>query len=101
MNNTRFRFVRGRMENHLVNDFHYLRWIMGQKKVVVKIKELLKNKEISVRELSRLTDIRHAALSELSNQKRENINFRHIEKIADALDIEDIREIINLEERDN
>ncbi len=54
-----------------------------------------------MRELSRLTDIRHAALSELSNQKRENINFRHIEKIAEALEIEDIREIINLEDRDN
>lgn len=63
--------------------------------VVVKIKDLLKEHNISLRELSRLTDIRHAALSELSNQKRENINFRHIEKIADALQIDDIREIID------
>lgn len=50
-----------------------------------------------MRELSRLTDIRHATLSELPNQKRENINFRHIEKIADALNIKDIREIIDFE----
>lgn len=68
------------------------------KKVVVHIKNLVEKNEISLRELSRLTDIRHAALSELANQKRENINFRHIEKIADALDIDDIREIISLEE---
>jgi DNA-binding Xre family transcriptional regulator len=48
--------------------------------------------------LSRVpNDIRHAALNEFSNQKRQNINFRHIEKIADALDIEDIREIIDFE----
>ncbi|WP_346208246.1 helix-turn-helix transcriptional regulator [Caldifermentibacillus hisashii] len=67
------------------------------KKVIVKIKELIDKNHISLRELSRLTDIRHAALSELSNQKRQNINFRHIEKIADALDIEDIREIIDFE----
>lgn len=67
------------------------------KKVIVKIKPLLKKHNISLRELSRLTDIRHAALSELSNQKRKNINFSHIERIAEALNIDDIREIIDLE----
>ncbi|MCJ7841682.1 helix-turn-helix transcriptional regulator [Lederbergia sp. NSJ-179] len=66
------------------------------KKVVVKIKKLLKERDISLRELSRLTDIRHATLSELSNHKRQNINFQHLEKIAVALDITDIREIIDL-----
>ena len=66
------------------------------KKVIVKINELLQQENISLRELSRLTDIRHAALSELANQKRQNINFSHIEKIADALNIEDIRDIITI-----
>ncbi|MCE5173526.1 helix-turn-helix transcriptional regulator [Paenibacillus profundus] len=66
------------------------------KKVVVKIGELTKKHGISLRELSRLADVRHAALSELSNGKRSNINFAHIEKIADALGIDDIREIIDL-----
>lgn len=69
------------------------------KKVVVRIKDLLVKYDISLRELSRLTDIRHAALSELSNKKRENINFNHIERIADALEIDDIREIIDLEKQ--
>lgn len=64
--------------------------------VHVKIKELLIKHNISLRELSRLTDIRHAALSELANNKRQNINFGHIERIAEALDIDDIREIIDL-----
>ncbi|KRG11827.1 Cro/Cl family transcriptional regulator [Lederbergia galactosidilytica] len=59
------------------------------KKVVVKIKNLLNERGISLRELSRLTDIRHATLSELSNHKRQNINFQHIEKIAMALGITD------------
>ncbi|GGN67451.1 MULTISPECIES: helix-turn-helix domain-containing protein [Oceanobacillus] len=67
-----------------------------EKKVVIKIKELLVEHNISLRELSRLTDIRHATLSELSNHKRENINFRHIEKIAEALGVDDIRDIIDL-----
>ncbi len=66
------------------------------KRVIVKIRELTQNRGISLRELSRLTDIRHAALSELANQKRQNINFQHIERIADTFDIKDIREIIDL-----
>ena len=69
------------------------------KKVIVKIHKLLQQEGISLRELSRLTDIRHAALSELANQKRQNINFNHIEKIADALNIEDIRDIITIEDK--
>ncbi|MFI2859342.1 helix-turn-helix domain-containing protein [Paenibacillus sp. JSM ZJ436] len=67
-------------------------------KIVIRIPELLQRQGISLRELSRLADIRHAALSELSNGKRENINFSHVEKIADALGIDDIREIIDLTE---
>ena len=58
---------------------------------------MLHQEGISLRQLSRLTDIYHAALSELANPKRQNINFNHIEKIADALDIKDIREIIKNE----
>ncbi|QHW31460.1 helix-turn-helix transcriptional regulator [Paenibacillus rhizovicinus] len=68
------------------------------KKIIVKIHEIIKQRRISLRELSRLTDIRHAALSELSNAKRQNINFQHIERIAEALEISDIREIIDLVE---
>lgn len=65
-------------------------------KIIVRIPELLEEHKISLRELSRLTDIRHATLSELQNGKRENINFRHIERIAGALNIADIRKIIDL-----
>ncbi len=67
------------------------------KTVVVKIAELAKERGISIRELSRLADVRHAALSELSNGKRTSIHFAHIERIAEALEIEDIREIIDFE----
>jgi putative transcriptional regulator len=70
------------------------------KKVVVKIPALAKKFDISLRELSRLSDVRHAALSELSNGKRESISFSHIERIADALNITDIREIIEIVETD-
>jgi putative transcriptional regulator len=74
------------------------RWWMRQmaKQVVIKINQLLKTKGISLRELSRLTDIRHAALSELANKKRQNINFGHVERIAETFNIKDIREIIDI-----
>jgi putative transcriptional regulator len=54
------------------------------KKLIVKIHELLKDRDISMRELSRRTDIRHAALSALGNQKRKRIQVEHIERIAEA-----------------
>ncbi|WP_438434960.1 helix-turn-helix domain-containing protein [Gorillibacterium sp. sgz500922] len=68
------------------------------KKVVVRISELVKSRHMTLRELSRLADVRHAALSELSNGKRESIHFGHIERIAEALQLTDIREIIDLVE---
>ncbi|WP_429312074.1 helix-turn-helix domain-containing protein [Paenibacillus mucilaginosus] len=64
--------------------------------VVIKIPELLKEHNLTLRELSRLADVRHAALSELANGKRDNINFGHITRIAEALGITDIRDIIDL-----
>lgn len=70
-----------------------------ERKVVVKINELLAKHDISLRELSRRADVRHAALSELSNGKRKRIQFEHIEKIAEALDIDNINEIITIEKR--
>ncbi|WHY66768.1 helix-turn-helix domain-containing protein [Neobacillus sp. SuZ13] len=67
-----------------------------RKKVVVKIHSLLSNLDISMRELSRITGVRLEALIELANQKRQNINFSHIEQIAEALCIDDIREIVEI-----
>lgn len=65
--------------------------------VVVKLKELLIERGMTLRELSRRTDIRHAALSELANQKRINVHFHHLARIADALDIDDMNQIITFE----
>lgn len=67
------------------------------KQVVVKIDYLLEKYEVkSLRKLAEMCDIRHAALSELNNGKRRNINFGHIERIAETLGIDDITEIIDL-----
>ncbi len=70
------------------------------KKVVIKIKSLLQQRHMSLRELSRLSDVRHAALSELANQKRQNINLNHIERIAEVLNLEDIRDLLDFAEEE-
>ncbi|URJ43952.1 helix-turn-helix transcriptional regulator [Paenibacillus polymyxa] len=69
-------------------------------KVKVVLGDLIKVRGISLNELSLKTGVRRAALSELANQKRENINFKHIEEIAKVMNITDIREIITLVEED-
>lgn len=66
------------------------------KKVVVKLHSLLSKMDISMRELSRRSGVRLAALIELANHQRQNINFKHIEQIAEALGIDDIREIVEI-----
>lgn len=65
--------------------------------VVIKLKELLLERGITIRRLSRLTDVRPAALCELANQKRINVHLPHLANIADALDIDDMDQIITFE----
>jgi putative transcriptional regulator len=68
------------------------------KKVRIKYKELAKKNGLSLRGLSRHSGVRHSVLSESSNNKKDSINIKHIERIAESLDISDIREIIDLVE---
>lgn len=65
-------------------------------KVKVTFGELLGERGMSLNELSTRSNVRRAALSELVNGKRENINFEHIVKIAEALGTNDISKIIML-----
>ncbi len=70
------------------------------KKITVRIEELLEKEGISMRELSRRSDVRHAVLSELKNQKRQNVSFVHLERIAEALNIEDMNQLLRIENID-
>ncbi|WP_110930580.1 helix-turn-helix domain-containing protein [Paenibacillus bouchesdurhonensis] len=67
-------------------------------KVKVTLGDLLLEKGMSFNELSVKSKVRRAAISELVNGKRENINFEHIAKIAEALGTTDISQIIMLVE---
>lgn len=65
--------------------------------VRIKIPELLEENHISLRELSRLTDIGHSSLSMLSQQKRQKVQLAHIEKICEALEITDPSKIFEFD----
>ena len=68
----------------------------SETKVEVLVNNLLAEKNISLRELARLSGIEPSNLSNLANGIRERIYIEHIERIADALDIDDISKIIRL-----
>jgi DNA-binding Xre family transcriptional regulator len=56
---------------------------------------------MSIHQLHLKTGIRRATLSELANGKRQRIQFDHIEKIANALEIDDINEILMIKKNNN
>ncbi|MGF1919301.1 helix-turn-helix domain-containing protein [Enterococcus faecalis] len=68
-------------------------------KVEILINELLAERNMSLRELARLSGIEPSNLSNLANGKRKRIYLEHIERIADALEIDDISKIMKLIKR--
>ncbi|MGK0562029.1 helix-turn-helix domain-containing protein [Enterococcus faecalis] len=76
---------------------------MSQEKTSVKVEllinDLLAERNMSLRELARLSGIEPSNLSNLANGKRKRIYLEHIERIADALEIEDISRIMRLVNR--
>ncbi|MBC2368398.1 helix-turn-helix transcriptional regulator [Listeria booriae] len=65
--------------------------------VTINLKELVASRNISLRELARLSDIEPSIINKLANNKHERISLRHIERIADALEVDDIRNIISIQ----
>lgn len=70
-----------------------------EKKYVVKlkVKEALDKRELSQKKLAEMSGIRESTISDIVRGTRTVINFEHISKIAEALKITDIRELIDFE----
>ncbi|WP_269411374.1 helix-turn-helix domain-containing protein [Lentibacillus daqui] len=68
------------------------------KKVKLQLNQLLHHHKMSLTQLHVKTGIRQAALSELANGKRQRIQFEHLDKIVDALDIKDMNDLFRIEE---
>lgn len=66
-------------------------------KVKVKVKEILEERGITQKKLAELSGIRESTISDIVRGSRTVINFEHLSKIAEALDITDIRDIIDFQ----
>lgn len=64
--------------------------------VKFKLKEILEERNITQKELSRLSKVREATISEIIRGSRTVINFKHLASIADALEITEIEKIMVL-----
>ena len=70
-----------------------------KKKYVVKlkVKDALEKRELSQKRLAEMSGIRESTISDIVRGTRTEINFEHLSKIAEALEITDIRELIDFE----
>lgn len=62
----------------------------------IRLKDLLEERNMKQKELAALTGIRESTISDICRGSRTVMNFNHIAKIAEALKITDIREIVEL-----
>ena len=69
-----------------------------EKKFVVKlkVKEALESRKLSQKKLAEMSGIRESTISDIVRGTRTVINFEHLSKIAEALEVTDIRELIDL-----
>jgi transcriptional regulator with XRE-family HTH domain len=65
-------------------------------RIHIKVQELLDEHGWTQKELAARTGLRTAAISEICNNLRTSINREHLEKIADAFELADINELIEL-----
>ena len=67
-------------------------------KVKLKVKELLEERNITRKKLAQISGIRESTISDIVRGTRTVINFEHLSKIAEALEIDNISQLIDFEE---
>ena len=65
--------------------------------VKLKVKEILEERKITQKKLAEVSGIRESTISDIVRGARTVINFEHLSKIVEALEITDIRELIDFE----
>lgn len=63
-------------------------------KIQLKVKDLLHKRRMTQSQLSDMSGVPAATLSDIINDKRTSVNKEHLASIAKALDVTDIRELI-------
>lgn len=64
--------------------------------VKLKVKDLLEEKNMTQKKLAELSGIRESTISDIVRGTRTVINFEHLARIAEALELENISEIMEL-----
>ncbi|WNF06366.1 helix-turn-helix transcriptional regulator [Brevibacillus borstelensis] len=64
----------------------------------VRLKEVLKERGMTQKELAALTSLRENTISEVANNTRKTIDRTVIAIIADALNIKDLNELLHIQE---
>ena len=67
-------------------------------KVKLKVKELLEERNITQKKLAQISGIRESTISDIVRGTRTVVNFEHLSKIAEALEIDNISQLIDFEE---
>ena len=67
-------------------------------KVKLKVKEFLEERNITQKKLAQISGIRESTISDIVRGTRTVINFEHLSKIAEALEIDNISQLIDFEE---
>lgn len=65
------------------------------REIEIKLQQLLLDRKMTYKELSKITGLSTRAISDMVNNKQERILKEAIIKIADTFEIDDIREIID------
>ena len=70
-----------------------------RKNYIVKreVKEAIEKRGLNQKKLAEMSGIRESTISDIVRGTRTVINFEHLSKIAEALEITDIRELIDFE----
>lgn len=64
----------------------------------VRLNEILKERDMTQKELAELSGLRANTISEITKNIRESVNRTHLGKIAKALEIKDPSELLYFEE---
>ena len=72
-----------------------------KKKYVVKlkVKEAIEVRGITQKKLAEISGIRESTVSDIVRGSRTVINFEHLSKIAEALEVNNIAELIDFESK--
>ena len=63
--------------------------------IKLKVKDLIDEKGMTQKTLAQLSGIRESTISDIVRGTRTVINFEYLSKIAEALKVNDIRELID------